>query len=319
MLYAIAFAAAAGSAAPAAMAAPSSCRVGAYVTDLYGLDVSPRTVNADFWLWSVCPTAELNATQRAEFVNAQGVTLRGRSTEKVGDEYWSQVKVSGTFRQEFDLREYPFDKQGVKIRIEDSKYNSSRFTYVADKENSGYDHSISLGGFKIRHFDVRVVTQTYETSFGDPRIAHGKDSQYSQFVIDIRLERDDLAGFIRQAWPAYVAFLISFISYWIWADDFVTVLGARFGILGASLFSVVLSMRATGVSGTSFGVTLVDQIHLATLLYTLVGVGCTSYILYRWADPDRRASARRTNTIIGVSTTAVFLIANAVSIGIAVS
>ncbi|MFJ6782860.1 hypothetical protein [Streptomyces yangpuensis] len=229
------------------------------------------------------------------------------------------MKVSGTFRQEFDLSEYPFDKQDVKIRIEDSEYDSSQFTYVADNEESGYDHAISLGGFKIRDFGVGVVTHAYQTSFGDPRIAHGKDSRYSQFVIDLRLERDDLAGFIRQAWPAYVAFLISFVSYWIWAADFITVLGARFGILGASLFSVVVSMRAASLTGTSFGVTLVDQIHLATLLYTLVGVGCTSYILYRWADPEKRASARRTNTIVAVSTTAVFLIANAISIGLAVT
>ncbi|MFJ4869951.1 hypothetical protein [Streptomyces sp. NPDC088757] len=133
------------------------------------------------------------------------------------------------------------------------------------------------------------------------------------------MERDDLAGFIRQAWPAYVAFLISFLSYWIWTADFIAVLGACFGILGASLFSVVLSMRAVSLTGTSFGVTLVDQIHLATLLYTLVGVGCTSYILYRWADPEARAPVRRTNTVVAVATTAAYLIANAVSIGLAVT
>ncbi|MFJ7960681.1 hypothetical protein ACIQ62_30750 [Streptomyces sp. NPDC096319] len=309
----------AGWSAPAATAAPASCRIGAYVTDLYGFDVSPRTINADFWLWSVCPTADLDVTRRLEFVNAKDASQSDRSVERVGNEYWSQVKVSGTFRQEFDLREYPFDEQNVKIRIEDSEYDSSQFTYVADNANSGYDHSIGLEGFQIKGFDVGVITHAYQTSFGDPRIAHGKDSRYSQFVIDLRLERSDLAGFIRQAWPAYVAFLISFISYWIWAADFITVVGARFGILGASLFSVVISMRATSLTGTSFGVTLVDQIHLATLLYTLVGVGCTSYILYRWADPEKRASARRTNTIVSVSTTVVFLAANAISIGFAVT
>ncbi|KOU31716.1 hypothetical protein ADK53_24555 [Streptomyces sp. WM6373] len=319
MLCTTGFLAVMGPSVPASAAVPPSCRVGAYVTDLYGLDVSPRTIKADFWLWSVCPTDALDATRRLEFVNATDVTQSDRSVVKVGDEYWSQVKVSGTFRQQFDLSEYPFDKQDVKIQIEDSEYNASQFTYVADSKDSGYDHAISLGGFKIRDFGVGVVEHTYRTSFGDPRITHGQNSQYSQFVIDLKLERDDLAGFIRQAWPAYVAFLISFISYWIWASDFITVVGARFGILGASLFSVVVSMRAASLTGTSFGVTLVDQIHLATLLYTLVGVGCTSYILYKWVDPEERASVRRTNTVVALSTTAVFLIANAVSIGFAVT
>lgn len=305
--------------APAARAATPTCRIGAYITDIYGLSVSPRTVNADFWLWSVCPSAALDATRRLEFVNATRVAQSDRSTEKVGDAYWSQVKVSGTFRQKFDLSEYPFDKQDVQIQIEDSQYESSRFTYVADVKDSGYDHAISLGGFTIKGFGVGVTTHTYRTSFGDPRIAHGKNSEYSRFVIDLELDRDDVAGFIRQTWPAYVAFLISFISYWIWNTDFITVAGARFGILGASLFSVVVSMRAASLTGISFGVTLVDQIHLATLLYTLIGVGCTTYILYRWADSGMRASVRRTNTFVAVSTTAMYLIANAVSIGFAVT
>ncbi|MFE1285741.1 hypothetical protein [Streptomyces sp. NPDC058751] len=306
-------------AAPAAPAAAPTCQVGAYVTDLYGLDVSPRTINADFWLWSVCPGAGLDATRRLEFINATQVDQSDRSVEKVGDRYWSQVKVSGTFRQQFDLSEYPFDKQDVRIQVEDSQLNASQFAYVADRANSGYDHAISLDGFVIRDFSVRVVTHTYQTSFGDPRIKHGQQSRYSQFVIELHLDRVDLAGFIRQAWPAYVAFFISLMSYFIWAPEFLTVLAARLGILGASLFSVVVSMRSTSLTGTQFGVTLVDQIHLATLLYTLVGVGCTTYILLSWASPDKRAAVRRTNRIVAWSTTAAYVIANAVSIGFAVT
>ncbi|MEU6901181.1 hypothetical protein [Streptomyces virginiae] len=161
-----------GPSVPASAAVPPSCRVGAYVTDLYGLDVSPRTIKADFWLWSVCPTDALDATRRLEFVNATDVTQSDRSVVKVGDEYWSQVKVSGTFRQQFDLSEYPFGKQDVKIQIEDSEYNASQFTYVADSKDSGYDHAISLGGFKIRDFGVGG-TPTWRSSSLSSRTGSG--------------------------------------------------------------------------------------------------------------------------------------------------
>ncbi|MFF4102687.1 hypothetical protein [Streptomyces sp. NPDC001903] len=286
---------------------------------MYGLDVSPRTINADFWLWSVCPSADLDATKRLEFVNATQVTQSDRSVEKVGTEYWSQVKVSGTFRQHFDLGEYPFDKQDVRILIEDSEFSSPQFTYVPDVANSGYDHEISLGGFKIRDFSARVVTHTYQTSFGDPRITHGQNSQYSQFDLNLKLVRDDVAGFVRESWPAYVAFLISFITYWMWSKDLLPVIGARYGILGASLFSVVVNMRSSSLAGTLFGVTLVDQIQLATLLYTLIAVGCTTYILWRWADHESNPVVRRVNNLVAVSTSAVYLIANAISIGFAIT
>ncbi|WP_159401342.1 hypothetical protein [Streptomyces maremycinicus] len=48
-------------------------------------------------------------------------------------------------------------------------------------------------------------------------------------------------------------------------------------------------------------------------------MGRTTYILYQWADTGKRAAVRRTNTFVVVSTTAVYLIANAVSIGFAVT
>ncbi|MFD0007890.1 hypothetical protein ACFVJ4_36515 [Streptomyces sp. NPDC127178] len=307
-----------GMSAPAASAA-SSCRVGAYVTDLYGLDVSPRTIKADFWLWSVCPSADVDVSRRLEFTNATQVSQSDRSGEKVGGEHWSQVKVSGTFRQQFNLREYPFDTQDIQIQVEDFHRNASQFTFVSDIKNSGYDHAISLDGFTIRDFGVQVRTRSYQTSFGDPRITHGKSSQFSQFVIELKLDRVDVAGFIRQVWPAYVAFLIASISYAMWTTDFLTVLGARFGILGASVFSVVLSMRSTSLTGTLFGVTLIDQIHLATLLYTLVGVGCTSYILWSWDAPEKRVSARQVNKFVAWSTTTAYVIVNVISIAFAVA
>ncbi|MFF7237838.1 hypothetical protein [Streptomyces collinus] len=78
-------------------------------------------------------------------------------------------------------------------------------------------------------------------------------------------------------------------------------------------------MRAVSLTGTSFGVTLVHRIHLATFLYTLVGVGCTTYILWNWSRTERRAAVRRTDTVAAVTTTVFCLVADAVSIGLAVT
>ncbi|MEU6708955.1 hypothetical protein [Streptomyces wuyuanensis] len=295
-----------------------TCRIGAYVTDLYDLEVSPRTVNADFWLWAVCPHDEMDATRRLDFVNATQVSQSSASLEKVGDKYWSQVKISGTFRQEFDLSEYPFDKQNIRILVEDSELSDSEFAYVADAVNSGYDPAaIQLGGFEITKFQVKVDRHTYKTSFGDPRITQGKSSRYSQFVIEIGIARVDVAGFIRQAWPVYVAFLIALISYFIWSPEFMKVAAPRFGILGAALFAVVVNLR-TSVSGAApFGVTLIDQIHLITLLYLLIGVAVTTYLVWTANDEARARTARHVNYLAVTVTTALYLAGNAVTLAFA--
>ncbi|MEU1541029.1 hypothetical protein ABZ461_23505 [Actinacidiphila glaucinigra] len=305
-------------AAPPASAVPH-CRIGAYVTDLYDFEVTPRTVQADLWLWSVCPTAGTDAVKRLEFVNATRVTVSDESTEKVGDQYWSQVKVSGTFRQKFSLSQYPFDKQTVRILVEDWELDEAELVYSADARNSGYDHGIELGQFTITGFDVRVGRHDYRTTFGDPRLQSGEGSRYSQFVVQLSISRADVTGFVRETWPVYVAFLISAISYLVMPKELLSVVSSRFGIQGAAIFAIVVNMRASGEPGTAFGVTPVDQIHLVTLAYVLVAVGTTTYLVWAWSIPGKRSGARRLNYAIAAVSTVLYFAANAVTIAFALT
>ncbi|MFG2191872.1 hypothetical protein [Streptomyces sp. NPDC048639] len=304
---------------PAAAAVPA-CRVGAYVTDLYALDPARQTVDADLWLWSVCPRKDLDAVRRVEFTNATRTTLTERTTEKVGSEYWAQIKVAGTFRQDFDLTDFPFDRQTIRIRIEEAELDDSRFVYRADLKNSDYNHRIRLADFKITKFRIGVVDSTYRTNFGDPRLENGGGSRYSQLVLQFQVTRQDITSFVKQVLPVYVAFLIALISFLIWSKDDVVILVARLGILGAALFTIVINMRASDQAlGTVLGVPLVDQVHLISLLYVLTGVATTTYILRLWTDPLVRPAVRRVNYRILVAATALYLIANIGAVAIAVS
>lgn len=306
-------------ATPAAAAVPS-CRVGAYVTDLYAVDPVRRTVNAELWLWSVCPRKDLAAVQRLEFTNATSATLTTPSSEKVDNEYWTQVKVSGTFRQNFDLTDFPFDKQVVGIRVEENELDESRFVYRADVKNSTYNPRIHPDDFKITKFRIGVVDAPYRTNFGDPRLKQGSSSRYSQLVIKFQLTREDITSFGKQILPVYVAFLVALVSFLIWSTDDEVAMVARLGILGAALFTIMLNLRAVDEAmGTFLNVTLVEEIHFISLLYVLIGVANTAYVMGLLTDPMSRPAARRFNNRIFAIATGFYIVANVVAIALTVS
>ena len=80
-------------------AAPQTCRVGLYLRDLHSFDPTADTFGADFWLWSLCPTADLQPLQTMEFINSDDVAM----LLDVGDyPLWTQRNVDGTFRYDWE-------------------------------------------------------------------------------------------------------------------------------------------------------------------------------------------------------------------------
>src|SRR4051794_15702812 len=86
---------------------PERHRVGLYITDLHSFDLQHGTFGATFWIWSVGPAAS-RALQTMEFVNANQVAVTLESTVPRGAMAWSQRKVTGTFREQWNLRNFPF-------------------------------------------------------------------------------------------------------------------------------------------------------------------------------------------------------------------
>ena len=78
-----------------ANAAPATCRVGLYLRDLHSFDPTADTFGADFWLWSLCPSADHQPLQTMEFVTADDAAVL---LEVGGDPLWAHRNVNGTFR-----------------------------------------------------------------------------------------------------------------------------------------------------------------------------------------------------------------------------
>lgn len=296
-------------------ATPTTCRVGIYLRALHSFDPSADTFGADLWLWSVCPSADAQPLQTMEFITADDAAVL---LDVPGDPYWANRNVNGTFRHEWDERNFPFDRHTLTIELEEGVKDVRGFIYDPDSANSGVDPDLLLpGGWKMTGASLVGGTKTYDTTFGDPGLPAGGESEYSRLTLAIDLVRTDLSGFFKMTAVVYAAFVFALITYMMNIEA-ATGIGPRVSLLAIALFSAAVNLiSSSNALGTASGLTLVDKIHVMVLLYILIAalvtVGSRMLVEQGWETVD----VARLNYRVGAVVTIAFVAINASLIGVA--
>ncbi|WP_168163460.1 hypothetical protein [Calothrix sp. 336/3] len=201
-----------------------------------------------------------------EVTNAIKFAAEQDSTEKKGNIYWSQRKYRATIYQNWKTENFPFDRQHLYVELEDGAADISKRIYIPDVKNSSLSQNIILDGFKIKDFQIQELKFNYPTSFGDPEINHA-GSTFSRLRIRMTIVRQEFFGFFKLNMGTYIAFAITLLSFLMHPKQ-TSIFSARMSLLVGSLFAVVISMRASdSIIGTSQGLSLIDQIHITTMVY----------------------------------------------------
>lgn len=299
-----------GLASPAS-AAPVRCRIGAFVVSLSQVDTATGTFKADFWLWSVCPTPDLEPLKTMEFIN--GVETAGSldSTIRRGDRWWSTRKISGTFRQDFSLKNYPFDEQPLEIDIEEGVLDARDLVYAADRRESGMDPAVDLPGWRLKDFRVLARIADHPTTFGDPSLPGGT-SQYAALTLQVGVERAHLANFVKATFPIYIAALLALVS--------LTVTDGRMSLLGTTTFAVVLSfVSVERVVGPHDGVYLLDQLHFAALALIMAATVWGVLSLRAIARGEDAVHRRRRDLRTAAGLASGYILLNVLLVGLAIA
>jgi len=249
---------------------PEQLRIGAYLTGLGDFDPAKKSFSASFWVWSVGPADSVKSLSRLEFPNAIKVESPNEVQEVTAQGVWSQRKVVGNFRHGWDLRRFPFDRQLLRIVMEEAERDIASLIYVPDTANSSFDPEVRLSGWRILSTQLVTSSKPYHTSFGDPRLTPGSPSAYARAELRILMERTDRSGFWKLSVGAFAAALMALASYGLRVDQ-PPALSPRFGLLAGSVFAAVISLRSAATElGASGYTTLIDAVHAAVLLYILV-------------------------------------------------
>lgn len=291
-------------AAPAQAApvqAPLTCRVGVYITALRDLNLAEKSFNAEFWVWSVCPSATLKPLKSLKVLNVKklkssydltsiGKNLTGSfsTKEKL---YWSQIKLNAIFSYSWNVSNYPFDRHTLTIPIQEAIQDTSQFVYTPDFDHSGYQLSSDLDGWKIAKFKLIEEKVPYATTFGNPELTTPQDS-YSRLVVSLDIQRVKLFSFFKLTIGVYIAFAVAMLSFFYDSKE-TSLASPRRAIFIGSLFAALLNMRVQEtVIGRTEDLTLVDQIHIATILY-IFGAGVVAVYSRLTSESGQAKRAKR--------------------------
>ncbi|WP_029415730.1 ligand-gated ion channel [Brevundimonas bacteroides] len=293
------------------------CSVGVYLSDLYDIDTRSHRFGADVWAWSVC-TGEKNALQSAEWINAQEQTQSLEYADATDFGLWSQRKITGVYRQNFDVRSYPFDRHTLRMIVEDSYDTASTLQYIADDRRSTVSRNLRLDGWTITRFAVESREEVYGTAFGDPTLPDDQQTLYPHMEVVIDIERSNLWTFWKLVAPLYIASALTLLTF-LMHDEEGKYLSPRLGLLAGVLFAIVLNMRAVEeVVGETNGLSLMDNIHLMALFLAVLAIAAATAWTFLTRNGWGPARVRRWDKGFFFAGTGVYIAANAALIGAAV-
>jgi len=166
---------------------PAKVVVGAYINDINSYAV-------DLYVWFRWKASDLDPSKTMGFMNRydpndhQRDELYDKPKQMPDGSLYAIIRNQGRFSTKFQLADYPFDTQFLTVAMEDTIASEDTQIYVPDPSNSlGLDPQITLPGFKVGKPEMRIVSNTYPTNFGDLAVPQG--ATYSRVVLSVPVAR----------------------------------------------------------------------------------------------------------------------------------
>lgn len=281
-------------------------KVGLYITSIHDIDFKQKEFTITFWLWLKYKNRDFNFQDNLEVPNAKTVQRDFFTIDSSGDKVSMLMKMQCVMKDSWRITNFPFDQQKLRVSIENSQFDSRYLVFLPDTAGEHYDKRFTLRGWNIDSCIITAGNRVYETAFGDESLTEQK-TEYSAFRVRLSITRSADGLFWKMFLGMYIAFLISFMCFFIHADG----MDSRFGLSVGSIFAVIGNkyiIEASLPETASF--TLVDMLHGVTLFFILLMIAANAYSL-RLVKRDKIQKAIRFDNITAIIMLAVYLVLNA--------
>lgn len=260
-----------------ATSAPDTVSVGVYVNSIHDIDFMNKEYTINLWLWLKYRNPEFDFSKYLEVPMAKTVDKSFYTVDTLSDgRIYMLMKLQCVMKDSWKIQNFPFDRQKLRFTIENSQYDSGDLIFSKDTIGKRYSKWTTSGWRVIPDsFKISTGIKKYETAFGDPSVIKPY-SEFSNYKVQIGIERDSWWLFLKLFIGMYIAFLLSFICFFIHRDS----IDSRFSLSVGALFAVIGNKYVVDSSlpeATSF--TLVDTLHGFTLCFILISVACSVYSL----------------------------------------
>jgi hypothetical protein len=243
--------------------------------------------------------------QNLEVPQAKTVARSFATVDSTGDSIYMLMKLQCVMKDSWKIGNFPFDRQKLRLSIENSQYDSRSLIFVADTFGKHYDPRFTLNGWTIDSCIISAGTKIYETGFGDATLGR-PHTEYSAFRVRLSISRDAGGLFWKMFLGMYIAFLIAYVCFFIHADG----IDSRFGLSVGSLFAVIGNKYIIDSSlpeSTSF--TLVETLHGLTLFFIFSVITATVYSL-QLVKENNEKKAHRFDMVTAQGLLLIYIILN---------
>lgn len=284
---------------------PDTVSIGIYITSIHDIDFKQKEYTISFWLWLKYKNRDFDFYNNLEVPQAKTVTKSFVTTDSSNEKIYMLMKLQCVMKDSWRIANFPFDRQNLRLSIENSQYDSRSMIFKADTLGQHYDQRFTLRGWSIDSCLLSTGIKNYETGFGDETLAR-PHTEYSSFRTRLVITRDASGLFWKMFLGMYIAFLIAYVCFYIHSDG----MDSRFGLSVGSLFAVIGNKYIIDSSlpeSTSF--TLVDLLHGITLFFIFAIIAANAYSL-KLFKTERVAKAKKFDFITAQGMLALYLILN---------
>lgn len=285
---------------------PDTVKTGIYITSIHDIDFKQKEYTVDFWVWFRYKNKDFDFANNLEIPLAKSMTKSFSTIDTSGGGVYMLMKIQCVMKDSWKIDNFPFDKQRLRLSIENSQYDSRSLVFTVDTAGKHYDPRLTLTYWAIDSCTVATGKKNYETAFGDVSLPSAH-TVYSAYRVTLVLERNANGLFWKMFTGMYIAFLIAYVCFYIHADS----IDSRFGLSVGSLFAVIGNKYIIDSAlPESTAYTLVDTLHGITLLFIFLVISATAYSL-RLGKAGKMKQANRFDMWVAQIMLALYIILNA--------
>ena len=294
-----------------AKAQPDTVKAGSYVISVHDINFHEKEYTIRFWLWFLYSNPDFDFAAQLDIPNAKTIDPPEIIYDSLDGKAWVIMKMKCVMKQNWDVRDFPFDEQRLKVQIENTLFDNTTLVFKPDKKGSNFDKKEAIDGWTITNYEVTSGDNDYETGFGDPE----SDFQvFSALKIGIHIEREAWGLFAKIFIGMYIAFLIAIISFTPRPSE----LEPRFGLPVGGLFAAVGNKYIIdSLLPESSDFTLVDTLHALTYL-AIFACLLVSAIALKYNDENKIEMSHKVNSRGAKLVIGIYILANVLFVLLAI-
>jgi hypothetical protein len=246
--------------ADASGTSPAKIVTGAYVNQIYAVNLKENKFSVDLYVWFRYADNAKNPLDTMEIINGRIESKTIITKKKINGINYVSCRIIATINKFWDVSKFPLDKHTIEIEIEDSDLDETKSIYVADTDNAGINPDAQVRGWTIARVQSSVKSKLYNTNYGDASLPVSNQSSYSRYILSIDVVRPGYGQFFRLFALMFLAAFVSLLAFLLQPHA-----GPRFGLGTGALFAAAANAFVVGASlPESNAFTLADQLQLMT-------------------------------------------------------